>query len=286
MNKSDTNEVIESLKIFRQDLYDSFPGRADANMDLLDSLSANQTARSVVELSLNEPFQREYSSVFDAIEHAALIEKTQADDAQREAQREALREAQREALREARREAQKIRTKIISTHLPAPVQRPFWLFGVDATPNPRPFAPTLSDRSIVYQPNPAPGNKPIAVGHSYSILAALPERGPHDPPWVVPLDCRRVASSQKATAVAAEQIKALLTDDALPFVRELTVEVADSGYCHAKYLHEMGGLTNHVVIARSPNNRVFYRQPIPPTTPARGHPTWYGEPFRLADPTT
>jgi len=207
---------------------------------------------------------------FDAIEHAALIEKTPADDAQRE----------------ARREAQKIRTRIISAHLPAPVQRPFWLFGIDATPNPRPFAPTLSDRSIVYQPNPAPGNKPIAVGHSYSILAVLPERGPHDPPWVVPLDCQRVPSTEKATAVAAEQVKALLTDDALPFGRELSVEVADSGYCHAKYLYETGGFANHVVIARSPNNRVFYRQPTPPTAPACGHPTWYGEPFRLADPAT
>jgi len=117
MNKNDTNEVIESLKTFRQDLYDSFPGRADANMDLLDSLSANQTARSVVE-------------------------------------------------------------------------------------------------------------------------------------------------------------------------RSLSVEVVDSGYCHAKYLHETGGFANHVVIARSPNNRVFYRQPTPPTAPACGHPTWYGEPFRLADPAT
>jgi len=97
MNKNDTNEVIESLKTFRQDLYDSFLGRADANMDLLDSLSANQIARSVVELSLNEPFQREYSSVFDAVQ------------------------------REAQREARKIRTMIISAHIPAPVQRPFWL---------------------------------------------------------------------------------------------------------------------------------------------------------------
>jgi len=47
----------------------------------------------------------------------------------------------------------------------------FFLFGVDTTPALRPYAKKLEDRGIVHYPNPAPGNKPIGVGHSYSILA-------------------------------------------------------------------------------------------------------------------
>jgi len=270
MNKIAANVAIESLNIFRQNLYDTFPWCADAGMDLLDSLSANQTARSVAELSLNEPFKRAYSSVYDAIEHTLTatevpVECTTAD---------------------AQQQTQKARVAIISAHLPAPVQRPFWLMGVDTTPNPRPFAATLTDRSIVYPPNPAPGNKPIAVGHSCSTLALLPERSPLDPPWIVPIDCQRVTSEQKATEVAAKQVSALLTDEALPFGRELSVEVADSSYCHVGYLAVTGGFANHVVIVRSANNRVFYDQPAAPTVSAHGHPLWYGQPFKLGHPTT
>ena len=46
-------------------------------------------------------------------------------------------------------------------------------FLLDCTPNPRPFANKLADRTIVHAPNPAPGNKPICVGHQYSVLALL-----------------------------------------------------------------------------------------------------------------
>lgn len=65
---------------------------------------------------------------------------------------------------------------LVSEQLPVPSPaRPFWLLGVDTTPNPRPFAATLADRGVVYQPNPAPGNKPIAVGH----CQAPGDRQPH-----------------------------------------------------------------------------------------------------------
>jgi hypothetical protein len=47
--------MVIPLAAYRQGLYDLFPRRADALMDLLDALSSNTTARSVVELSLNVP---------------------------------------------------------------------------------------------------------------------------------------------------------------------------------------------------------------------------------------
>jgi len=65
-------DSTESLKRFRQQLYDSFPARRDANLNLLDSLCANTLADSVVELSLNVPFERGYSSIADAIDNFAI----------------------------------------------------------------------------------------------------------------------------------------------------------------------------------------------------------------------
>ena len=60
------NELFQAV---RQALYESFPSRADALFDLLDSLSGRQNAQSPVELSLEATFERQYSSVYDAIEY-------------------------------------------------------------------------------------------------------------------------------------------------------------------------------------------------------------------------
>ncbi len=79
--------------------------------------------------------------------------------------------------------------------IPAPQARPYLVLGLDATPNPRPYAPTLKDRTFIYQPNPIKGNKPINIGHPYSILSVLPEKTPHQSgTWVIPLSGVRVES--------------------------------------------------------------------------------------------
>jgi len=64
----DTQEALRQLEQFRLQVYDSFDYRADALMDLIDAIASNTAARSVVELSLNPQFRREYSSVYDAID--------------------------------------------------------------------------------------------------------------------------------------------------------------------------------------------------------------------------
>jgi hypothetical protein len=56
MLKKITDPVVEALANFRQRLYDALVYRAGALFNLLDSLSGNTTAPSVVELSLNAPF--------------------------------------------------------------------------------------------------------------------------------------------------------------------------------------------------------------------------------------
>ena len=132
-------------------------------MDLVDALSSNTTAKSVVELTLNPQFQRTYTALNKALTVECL-------GGQRLARLASLTIASLEA-------------------------RKFYLMGTDVTSNPRPFAETLADRGFVYQPNTIKGNKPIAIGHQYSLVALLPERErAQTAPWVVPLKLDRVAS--------------------------------------------------------------------------------------------
>ena len=65
----ETQEIISQLQLFRGELYQLIKARPDALLDLLDALSSNPNARSVVELSLSRLFRREYSSISDAIDN-------------------------------------------------------------------------------------------------------------------------------------------------------------------------------------------------------------------------
>lgn len=264
-----TQETISQLQRFRQELYRLLPRRRDALLDLLDALSSSSNVRSPVELSLGSLFRRAYGSICDATTQFFVA----TDPAQAAAER---------------RTWENELARLIGRYLPPPQSRPFWLLGTDVVPVPRPFARRLADRSYIYQPNPVAGNKPVTIGHHYSVTAFLPEREPPDaPPWVVPLLIRRVRSDEKTLSVGAEQIVALLQDAQLPFHQQLTVHVADSAYSTVEYLGRVEPLSNLVTVTRAAENRVFYRQAPPPQAqPARGHPTWYGARFHLKDPAT
>lgn len=260
---------ISQLPQFREELYLLLPLRRDAVLDLLDALSGSPNAHSPVELSLSPLFRREYGSVHDAIVHFFQASSPEKAPAERRAWENDL-------------------ARLIGRYLPTPQRRAFWLLGTDVVPIPRPFARTLEDRSYVYQPNLVAGNKPVTIGHRYSVTAFLPERErPDDPPWVVPLLVRRVHSAEKATVVGAEQVITLLQDDQMPFHRQLSVHVADSAYSAVEHLGRVGHLPNLVTVTRAAENRVFCRQSPPPEGGrSQGHPTWYGAPFNLKDPRT
>lgn len=192
------SQAVTQLVDFRENIHQSFPYRSDATMELIDAIAGNTTAQSPVALSLNTLFHRQYSSLHDAVDNFFI--QTNPDKSESE-----------------RREQQLQRMRIVAGQYPEPVQRNFYLFGLDTTTQPRPFADTLKDRGIHYHPNPAPGNKPIIVGHSYSVLAGLPEKDDKtSPPWVIPLLIRRVPTNKKATDVGAAQLEDLLKDKELP----------------------------------------------------------------------
>jgi hypothetical protein len=253
-----SEEHATQLKQFREEVYQNFTKRADAIMDLLDALSSNSRARSVVELSLEGCFRREHTSVFKAIAayHPEWMRKSL--------------------------------VQLAASHLPSLAKRSFWLLGVDTTPQPRLYAQTLQDRSYVYQPAAIRSNKPVTIGHCYSEVVLLPER--EEQPgsaWVVPLSSQRVSSVEDKELVGAIQVNVLLDDPQLPFHDQLCVEVGDSSYSKPKYLFVNRPKSKLVTIARVRSTRTFYRR-VPASSQhcSQGHPAWYGAAFSLQDPLT
>jgi hypothetical protein len=245
----------KNLTQFRKSVYQNFNKRADTLMDLVDALCSQTRANSVVELSLQSCFRRSYSALFKAMD-----EYRPGDDDL---------------------------GQLAGPYLPRPKRRPFWLLGVDVTPQPRPYARTLEERGFVYQPNLIWGNKPITIGHQYSTVALLPEKeGSHPAPWVVPLSCRRVKLEESKALVGAEQIGALLDNEQLPFHDQLTVEVGDSDYSQPIFLAANRKHRHLVSLVRCRGNRTFFRLEYRSAEETGGAPSYYGEPFNLKEPDT
>lgn len=248
-----------NLEQFRQALYQNFNKRADTLMDLVDAMCSMPEARSVVEYSLAACFPRSYSTVFKAVNEMELEELWLAD--------------------------------LLGVYLPKPKKRPFWLLMVDVTPAPRPYAKTLKDRGMVYQPEVVKGKLPVTIGHQYSTVAlGLEAEDGVSSSWVLPLVSKRVATTADKEMVGADQIEKLLLDKKLPFGDELTVEVGDTSYSKPEYLHAHSQFSHLVTVARVRGDRTFYQQYVPTEeekqNPGVGHPTWYGKAFSLSDPQT
>jgi hypothetical protein len=260
--------MINQLSRFRFDLYNVLAHRADAVIDLLDSLASTVSAQSVVELSLSEFFRRKHSSVYDAVEH--LFKSTS-----------------RPRVVEERLDFQQGLLRLSVPYLPKPVKRKFFLFGVDSVTLPRLYAYTLEDRAFVHQPTIIRGNKPITIGHSYSFLAALPEpKGGDYTHWVFPLSVQRIASTQKATEVAQKQFHLLLCQDDLGLKDQFCVAVGDTAYSAAHYLFATYQHDNLVTIARLRGTRKLYyphQAGSMKKKKSRGRPQWYGKAVRVND---
>lgn len=255
--------IIAKINKFRQSMYHLFTKRSDASFELVDALSSNTQAKTVVELSLNPAFRRNYCSITRAID-----------------------EFYPDTSNQGRQEKNQAVSQLLCMQCPSLVQRPFHLLAVDCTSNERLFSPTLADRSPVYTPHPAiAGNKPITLGHQYSVVAYLPEKLSNQaPPWVVPLSAERVSTQQKGTQVGMKQISTLLNSHA-EFKDNLCVVAADSAYSTAECLMESYQHNNLVHISRLRNNRTLPRAVVTKKhgKPKRGRPFKYGSDFKLPD---
>ncbi len=266
----DTTTEIAQLIQFRNALHQFFDNRANTLMDLVDALSSNVTAQSVVQLSLNSLFRPSYSTLFKSIADYFKPENAEASADER------------------RQQEQKI-MRLIMPHLPHPEKQNFWVLGVDVTPWKRQFAQTLSDRGYVYYPNAIKGNKPVTIGHQFSLLALLPEKaGMYAPAWLLPLSLRRIGTDEDKEMVGAEQVDMLMEDPQSPIGDDLVLLAADTAYSKPRYLHANGKHDNLVTIARARSNRVLYRVFVPDDDAPnpQAHPTWFGDRFALQDAST
>ena len=270
MSQNKYNQSRQEFEQFRDKLYQSFNYRKDTIMNLVDAIAANTTARSPVELCLSPLFPREYSALYKGIQTYRSKSQNNSKEAEKKAQ----------AQLEARLEA-------IAELIPKPLPEKFYLFAGEVTPLPRPYAPTLEDRTIIYQPNTVKGNKPINIGHSYSVLTALPPKeSTGQIPWAIPLVVNRVKSAETGKQVGSQQLQQILNQKNLPWSNHLSVLVVDSDYSTKTFLSEQSQHPNLIVVTRVRSNRVFYQSPETSIQPAQGHPKWYGDKFDLKDETT
>jgi hypothetical protein len=220
MQKNNYNPLIAHFQDFRQKLYNCFKSCSDACMDLLDALAGNTGADSIAELSLSPLFPRSYNSIYKAI-------------------KESFNTTSQETNNEPEEEKPNNLIGVVSELIEQPQQRPFYLFATDTTPHPRPYAKTLAERGYIYQPNTIKGNKPINIGHSYSLLSSLPEKETDGhAAWAVPLSGERVSLNQSGVDVASEQIQSVICDSSLPWHEKLCVLVADTAYSQRSFLFE------------------------------------------------
>jgi hypothetical protein len=242
---------------FRSTLYYlHFNNRNDTLMDLLDALCSHYHARSVVELSLNPLFKRDYNSLYKAIT-GYQPEKALLSPAE-----------------------------LAQPYLPPLWKGKVYLMAVDTTPCPRPYAFKLTERECVYKPSPIKGQIPITYGHEYSFVNLLTERSSlHSPAWTIPLSVKRVSRESREPLTIA-QVRALLENPNLSLCQKLCLQLGDTKYSTPAYLAAFADLPNLITLVRSRSNRKYYFPAQTKAQAGRGHPAWYGKAMKLADPTT
>ena len=105
------------------------------------------------------------------------------------------------------------------------------LLQTDASSIVKPHSDCLEDRQYVkINNNVISKNQPISVGYPVSLVNISPDAGK----WSIPIDIRRIPSTQSATDIAVEQIKELIEEP--PLDNLLVINTLDTGYGNAAYM--------------------------------------------------
>ncbi|MEA3346416.1 MAG: transposase [Chloroflexota bacterium] len=148
------------------------------------------------------------------------------------------------------------------------------VFSLDGTAWPHPEAKALADRQYVYS------GGSVVVGHPYSVLAWVPERGGS---WAPPVSVRRVTSRQTATEVGVAQVKRLCHFRGKEMAQRLHLIVGDCKYGNHRFL---GPLKDEPcgALVRMRRDRVLYGEPGPYS--GMGRPRVHGDRFSFKEPET
>jgi len=232
------------LKQIRQQVYASFDRGADALFNLADALLSESQAQSLPELSLSPFFERQWPSVYEALEDGRINV-------------EQLRTLWVNVLLEERAETE-----------------PLWI-AVDTSNLTRANAVTSADRTIIHLPNLPLVEKPISIGWTFSTVVVLPEQASS---WTPIVEQERVSSEQTAIGVAIAQLQALRP----LFGHRRVIILADRWYGTPEFLRACQEL-GYSVLIRLKSNRKLYRVPVrihPRGAPPKDGALFQGKPPR------
>jgi len=258
--------IVSNFQWFRKRLFRLFDYRAGATMDLIDALAATPTTDSIVKLSLSSLFARTYSSLTDVLSSLFRMSLE-------------IPPTVEERSGQTLKVTQLLAEECVSNALhddPA-------LFAIDCTADPRIYANKVKDRTIVHAPNHVPGQKPITVGHEYSVLVHLPnQEEDKEKHWVIPLSVKRVESHQSGPEVGLCQLEEIVSHTV--FKTHFCISVTDAAYSTKDWVIGVDQWPHVVQIARVRGNRKFFRLPAPNSRTRRGRPQEYGEELVLQAP--
>jgi hypothetical protein len=161
--------------------HDFFPEKKDNLMNLIDSLAGNQSATSVVRLSLETTYLRSYSTISKAIDHV---------------------------FNQYSRSPKEL-TRLLEENLPS-----CEILVTDITPVERPFAPTLEERCFIYKSSHIKKRMPVTIGHNYSFVCALPK----EKSWALPLSIERVKPAEVRSLVGIKQVEQILENSSQKWI--------------------------------------------------------------------
>lgn len=242
-----TKENINKLIEFRQAVYEhGILARRDAMFNVLDTLLAEGPVSSFAMLSQSSQFERKWPSLYAAIEDGAI-------------------------------DSAWLRT-FLARQVP---QSGVCVFPLDGSPWPRPRSRVLDDRQYVFQASSDVNGGTVTVGYPYSLLEWCAE--PHSS-WSLPVDPRRVPSTQTAQGIGIEQIQSLAAARS-DFLDVLDIVAADGKYGNARFLRPLKE-QRCGILARLRCDRVLYGPPPPREPHQRGRPRVHGARFAFKEPET
>ena len=240
---------LEALRAFRAGLYVCLGRRRDALFEVLDALLTPGPCPSLPHLSLTPGHRRGWGSVYAALRRGHVHV---------------------EALR------------ALLLRQPLPEGPP--LYAVDVSVWPRADAATSPGRGSQYHSprRRRAGGDPVVPGWASQWLVRL---SPARDSWTAPVGVRRVGPQEKPTAVAAEQLKALVAAPPAGDVARVPLVLFDAGYDACGFTDALAD-TPVALRIRLRRNRHFWFAPDPATQPRSGRPKRHGARFVCNDPTT
>jgi hypothetical protein len=256
--------IVTNFQSFRKHLFQLFRYRAGATLDLIDAVAATINSDSIVKFSLSQLFRRKYSSITDVLNSLFRIDLKRTPTAT-----------------ERKKQISQL-TQLLAEESVQNIQgADFALFAIDCTAHPRIYAKKVSDRTIVHASNQIPGQKPVTVGHEYSVLVHLPNQE-QEQKWVIPLSVQRVPGDQKGPDVGLAQLNEVLNQTDLK--NYFCVNVSDTAYSQRNWIIKIDQWPHVVHLARMRGNRKLYRLPLPSSRTKCGRPRIYGDVFLLNNP--